>query len=557
MNDVNNIIKKKKWYKRKWPYIVLVIVLLAGGIAYSQYKKSIQPPQYETVKVLRGTLIQTVEATGNVEASNELDLRFGTAGRIARFYKQVNDQVKKGDLVAELDLTGLQAQVAQAKAAVDQAEANLNKLLAGNTASYLDGLQASLDQAKANLQQVEGTTPGVENSQAVQNAYTDAAALLLSVQNSLSGALTQADNILGMDNTLANISFKDYLSALDGSKLNIAKGKYLDAKLAKQNFDDLMISLSKTSDHSSIDNAVLVGENSLASMKDLLVAVSEVLDKTAPVSVLNQTNLDLMKSSIQSSRVDISAKNISLLNSVHTIETARTSYSYASYKALVDRAEAALQDAKNPPRQADVNSLQAAVEQAKANLAVVLANRSLAQIISPVDGIVGKSDHKVGEYVGPTEAVVNIVNPHFNIRVDIPETDIIKISVNDQAQIKLDAYGDDVKFAGTVVQIEKGQTVIQDVVYYKVTVALGNNDKYQILNGMTANVTFSTEKKDNVLYIPQRAVHTNSGKYVKVLENSQVNDVEIKLGLKGDGGMVEVTTGLQEGQVIVLGTVTK
>ena len=132
MNEVNSLLKKKKWYRRKWLYIILVAVLLVGGSVYSQYRKSKSLPQYETVTVKKGKLKQTVDATGNVQSANDLTLRFETAGKLARLYKSVNDQVKKGEILAELDLTELDANVAQAQAAVAKAEADLNKQLAGN-----------------------------------------------------------------------------------------------------------------------------------------------------------------------------------------------------------------------------------------------------------------------------------------------------------------------------------------------------------------------------------------------------------------------------------------
>ena len=71
---------------------------------------------------------------------------------------------------------------------------------------------------------------------------------------------------------------------------------------------------------------------------------------------------------------------------------------------------------------------------------------------------------------------------------------------------------------------------------------------------MTADVVFDTEKKENILYIPQRAVRTNDegGRYVRLLENGQVREVEVTLGLRGDDGLVEVISGLEEGQEIVI-----
>lgn len=554
MNEVGNIIQKKKWYKRKWPYIVLVGCLVVGGVVYGQYQKSRETPKYETVKVERGVLRQTVDATGNVESANDLSLRFETAGRLVGLYKQVNNQVRKGEVIAELNLSELNASVAQAQAAVAKAEADLNKQLSGNTSEYIAGLEASLAKALADLDQIQGSAPGAENSKIVQKAYEDALVTLQAVQNVLSVSLTVADNILGVDNTLANDDFEDVLSVLDNGALNSAKIKFYAAKAAKIDFDVLVNDLDKKSEHPKIDAVALQGDDALQAAKDLLLAISTVLEKTVPIGDLSQSELDGIKTDVQTERTSVNTKYGELVNQTQAIDTARNTF--YSYQALVDKAEAALNDAKNPPREVDVAAYRAALQSAQASLAAAVANRDKARIIAPVNGVIGKIIPQVGEYVSAQNDVVKLVSPHFEIKIDIPETDIIKIALGNEAQVTLDAYGDEVKFKGKVTEIEKGETIIQDVVYYTVTVSLDEKTDKEILNGMTADVMFYTEQRDNVLFLPLRAVRSNGeGKYVKVLNQSEAQEIKVKTGLRGDGGMVEIIEGLSEGQEVILATV--
>ncbi|MBU0596835.1 hypothetical protein KKA94_01600, partial [Patescibacteria group bacterium] len=218
MNEEITTIKKKKWYKRKLFYVLAVVGLLIASIVYGQIKKANQPPSYETIKVEKGIISQTVDATGNVESANELDLRFESSGRIGHIYKQTGDKVKSGNLLVDLELGSLNASVAQASAGVRKAQADLDKQLAGNTGEYIASMQAKLDKANADLDQIKASSAsavsnaeatlqdaennlelaeGGENSQIVQDAYDDMVALLSSVQNTLSEALVEADNILG------------------------------------------------------------------------------------------------------------------------------------------------------------------------------------------------------------------------------------------------------------------------------------------------------------------------------------------------------------------------
>jgi multidrug resistance efflux pump len=490
--------------------------------------------------------------------------------------------------------------VAQAAASVSKAQADLNKVLAGNTVEYIASLQAALAQAQATLEQTKATSAnsvsaaesaletaknnlklaeGGENSQIVQDAFDNMVSLLQAIQNVLVSSLAEADNILGIDNTLANDGFESALSNLDANKKGFATNAYNPAKIAKDSFA-VYKSLSTASSHEQIDLAANVSEDALTKMNGLLIAVSDMLEKTTPVGGLTQAGLDTLKANINTARTNTTAKYTLLLAQKQTIKTAKNSYtSYniaydkavqdlesakkkaeadvAIYQAAVDKAQATLDDAKNPPREVDVAAYRAAVASAQASLAQAVANHDKAIIKAPVDGTVGKIVPRVGEYVTSQDVVIKLVSQLYQVKVDIAETDVVKIAIGNDVSVELDAYGDGVKFSGKVIQIEKGETVVQDVIYYRVTISLDNLDpQYQIYNGMTANVTLSTAQKNNVLIIPQRAVKTNgSGPYVRMLENGQPKDVLVKLGLRGDGGMVEVVEGLSEGQEAVVNVI--
>jgi multidrug efflux pump subunit AcrA (membrane-fusion protein) len=129
-------------------------------------------------------------------------------------------------------------------------------------------------------------------------------------------------------------------------------------------------------------------------------------------------------------------------------------------------------------------------------------------------------------------------------------------------EITLDAFGDEIVFGGYVDFIEPAETVIQEVIYYKVKSVFSkedNNIAYyeKIKPGMTANVTIFTAKKDNVLLCPIRAVLEKTNdlgkriKYSRVLEKGDVREVEVETGLRGDQGMVEILRGLEEGDEVI------
>jgi len=527
-------------FKQKKFYFILVILIIAVWYGYGQYKKSQAPPLYDTVKVERQTLLQTVDATGKVESSQDLSLKFEIAGILGSVNVKEGNQVKAGQTLATLRL-------AELNAAVAQADANLQKQLAGFTPEYVAQLASALDKAKNDLNQAQGGGVGVESSKLVQNAYDNLVLVLQSTQIVLSSSLTSADNILAVDNTMADDSFEAYISTLDNSILNDARQKYLIAKNSKIIFDNAVNVINIASSHLEIDRISKLALQANDDMKNLLFYTSATLDKTPPVGTLTQSTLDTMKSNIQTARTSLSTKNTSLVDSIHSVDTARNTY--YSYQTLVDRAQAALNDAQNPPREVDVASYRAALAQA-------VASRDKAIIRAPINGIVTQVNKKVGEAVNGTDAVIKLLAPHYEINVDVSETDIAKLSLADMVEITLDAFGDDIKFSGKVINIDPGSTEIQDVVYYKVKISLDDSDK-PVKPGMTANVIIKTDVRENVLIIPTRAVRTNGAKFVNILENNQEKKVEIKLGIKGNDGKVEVLEGLNEGQLIILGVQSK
>ncbi len=570
------------FFKTKKFYILLGVVVLVGGVGYSQYKKAHTPPSYETVKVVRGDLTQTVEPTGKIEAVDDLSLRFELPGIIDSVNVKEGDSVKSGTVLATLRLSELNASIAQA-------EANLNQRLAGATredrtyyAAAVAAAKANLDQSKIDSQNTVASAEsavataknnlklaeGGNDSQIVHQAYESAATILQSTLGKLDDALTQADNILGVDNTSANEGFRQHLAALDTSKLNIAVAYFKNTKLACDAARQQIASLSTSSDQSKIDSGITNAEQALSSMSTLLLSVSEVLRATAPVTALPQATLDAKKSTIEATRSSISLQYTAVVNQSQAIANAKNSlisYSIAYDKAVRDLAQA------QANAQTAVTLKEAAYEQALANyqgkittprevdlaplraiLSQAIANRNKAIIVAPIDGVVTKVNKKRGEFISSNEATMNLLSPHYEVKVDVSETDVSKLKVGDQAVITVDALGSDVKLSGKILTVDPASTLIQDVVYYKVRLSLDDSDK-PIKPGMTANISITTNARKNVLYIPLRTVRTDGDeKKVRVLENSQEKEVVVKLGLKANEGNVEVLEGVAEGQEIIV-----
>jgi len=89
------------------------------------------------------------------------------------------------------------------------------------------------------------------------------------------------------------------------------------------------------------------------------------------------------------------------------------------------------------------------------------------------------------------------------------------------------------------------------VIYYKVTVIFDEIDE-RVKSGMSADISIETEKKENTLYVPYRAIIYKEGKkIVRVLEGEKIKEIEVETGIKNVKGEIEILSGLEEGDKVI------
>ena len=112
--------------KKRIIYIGSAVVVLAiGYLAYRSLGSAKQTVTFETAKIEKGTISNTITATGTLEAIKTVNVGTQVSGVIEKIFVDFNSLVKKGQLLAQLDETPLLAQLQQSKASVDQAEAQV------------------------------------------------------------------------------------------------------------------------------------------------------------------------------------------------------------------------------------------------------------------------------------------------------------------------------------------------------------------------------------------------------------------------------------------------
>lgn len=160
---------------KKWVWIVVVIAVGAGLFLLLGGRKQSEP-KYRTAKIDRGDVTQTVTATGAVSAVTTVAVGSQVSGIISRLHADFNSQVKKGDLLAELDPTPFQEKVNAARAGLEKAQVEMRNTRIGlerQKALKKEGLapQADYDAAQANYDSARASVQ--QATAAVKQAETD------------------------------------------------------------------------------------------------------------------------------------------------------------------------------------------------------------------------------------------------------------------------------------------------------------------------------------------------------------------------------------------------
>ncbi len=245
---------------------------------------------------------------------------------------------------------------------------------------------------------------------------------------------------------------------------------------------------------------------------------------------------------------------ITQVKAEYEIEQAQSQWlmAYNSYR----QAQKSLKDLEQGPDEEQIRQAQLQIEQAQLNLEQIRESLSQALIEAPFDGVISAVNVQANT-PAPTgrPAITLLDDTTFYVDVTIDEIDIGKVADGQPVTITLDAYLD-VELQGEVVRIAVVPTNFGNIIAYPVQVKLIQTAGTEVRDGMTANVTISTEKLEDVLLIPNWAVRTDQSSretyiYCYCMQDGLPTRVEITTGKRNET-YTEVLSGLEEGTTVAL-----
>ena len=195
----------RSWWQSPtvWIGTVAVAVAVGGFVWWQADQKAKAKPVYVTEALKKGDLSLTVSANGTLQPTRTVSVGSELSGTVRKVYVDVNDQVRKGQVMVELDTDKLNAQVgrsratlasaqakqSQAEATLKEAQANLARLeevhrLSGGqvpSATELDSGRASQARAKADVASAKASVEDARNALSTDETNLSKASIKASI----------------------------------------------------------------------------------------------------------------------------------------------------------------------------------------------------------------------------------------------------------------------------------------------------------------------------------------------------------------------------------------
>ncbi len=341
---------------------------------------------------------------------------------------------------------------------------------------------------------------------------------------------------------------------------NNGKIKYVTAPIEKRTITEIVEATGTIEPVNTVD----VGSQVSGMISEIYVDFNSEVKKG---DLLAQIDTSLFEAQLQQAIANINNAKATLARNLAVLEY--DTKTYHRYKNLYDRnlvSKNDLDSAESAYKSdlAQVASARASIMQAQASYDTASANMRYTKIKSPVDGIVISKEVEEGQtvaasYQTPTLFTVAEDLTMMQIETSVSEADIGKVLVGQNVNYTLDGYPDSI-FEGTVSQVRLSPTTESNVVTYTVIIEV-DNEEGKLLPGMTANVSIITDKKENVLTVPNSALKftlaDNKQKYERMGiwldKKSKPVRINIEIGASDDSYTQVISDEIKEGDLVYVG----
>lgn len=466
--------------------------------------------------VERETLQNSVRVFGNAEPETVFTLSFEIGGRLISLPYEVGDPVVRGWRLAALDSTDIQANINKAVAQVNVEKSVLSEISAPDSP---EAIQIQLAEIQKQNQVVADAT---------QALFDD-----------ISVAQTSYEDIL--DDHLDREYFRP--NNPEETQLRLGDVEDMSDELRAQLTTDRVNLFYALDSFEEVDNVGKTYSNfidlleSTQSLYTDLIAVLEQESGVAPAQLAS----------------DFQDDSDALDDLAITLTPSFTAFNSAEGALQVLEKELELQQSGASDEAKDVQQKIISSRQQEVN--ALYSDLTKYRILSPISGRVFQTFVDLYENVSPNSQVISIVKDGaLVVRADVAESDVVYVGIGNQVEITFDAIPNQA-FLGTVSFVEQAVSNSSSAPTYETTFVFDEDqDITPIKSGMTANITAYSGAIDDVVTLPVNFVYSKDTETYVLVRNAEGTIIEkpITIGFRTNTGMVEITSGLQEGEVVLI-----
>ncbi len=562
--------------------IIVVVLIAAGYVGLKTFRSGTNATSYVTAAVEKGTIIVSLSGSGQVSASDQVNIKPEVSGKVVSLNVANGEKVKAGSLLFTIDKTDYQKAVADAETALETAQLDLDDLLAPPDELTLLQSENALAKAKQSKKEAEeNIKTGYEDMfYAVTDVFFDLPTIIIQARDVLYGYdIAKSETTISdydWNKTVYQNSFAGYDKDALAPFIESAESDY---KIARENYDQ-NLSDYKNSSYNA-DNAAIGSllDETATTTKAIAQAIkSEINLLDFVTDYLTNHNLRIYSAitSYRSSLKSYYSQTNSFVQNLASTQRSLQSNSQALIDAEISlqEKELSLADLKAGADELEIRSKKNAVQQKEEALETAKQNLSFCSVQAPFDGLIAEVNIKKGDTVSAASAAVTLISQQNIAEITLNEIDVAKVKVGQKTNITFDAV-EDLNITGEVADVDTLGTVSQGVVTYSIKITFDTQDE-KVKPGMSLSTTIITDVKQDVLLVSNSAIKSSGNtSYVEIIDETTSSDKisasiadsasvnskilprqqTVETGISNDS-VTEIVSGLKEGDKVVTQTIT-
>ena len=484
--------KKKKKFR--------ILIVIAAAVAAVVFLIAVLTPKdlgYAKIQAEKRDIYTYDSFVGNVQPSETQKAVPKVSAEVTEVDVEKGDKVSAGDVIAKLDTTAVENNIALKEAALSTTDATAGYNVKDAQKAYDDykygidnGLNETLTTAKNQLDTAE-------------SAYENAVSAYNSAGTSIDNGTNEATTAVYEARSQAGSARDQALSALNEAQAAVAAAATEEEAAAART--------SLAAAQKAFDQADSAWNSACTSFDNTAASVIDSLKKAADQA---EETRDQAKKGYDAASLQVNQQ-------------------LATLKATLEKAEA-LSD----------------TEESRLELQNLKDSLKDYVITAPVSGTVESLDIKAGDMAAPGTSVATVSDmSSMEIKIKIDEYSIMHTEVGSAVKIYIDSV--DKTYDGTMTQVADTATVDNGVSYYEAVVKFDKDEN--VRGGMSVEVRVTSVDDKDVLTLPVTAVvtRTDNTSYVLVPDkNGNPVEKDVTLGAS-DGSYIEITEGLSEGDTVL------